>query len=55
MHMQTNERKIRKIRDKLTRIGINETDITDKKLLSLYDISANGQLCGVKTLHPREP
>jgi len=53
--MQANENKIRKIRDKLTRIGIKETDITDEKLLSLYDISATGQLCGVKTLHPRDP
>jgi len=55
MYMQTNETKIRRIRDKLTRIGIKETDITDEKLLSLYDISPNGQLCGVKTLHPRDP
>lgn len=53
--MQANENKIRRIRDKLTRIGIKETDITDEKLLASYDISATGQLCGVKSPHPREP
>lgn len=42
--MQTNEQKIRMIRDQLTRIGIRERGISDEKLLSLYCIDANGRL-----------
>ncbi|MDD1702250.1 MAG: hypothetical protein LUQ31_04640 [Methanoregula sp.] len=53
--MQTNEQKVKVIRDKLTRIGIKEQDISDEKILASYCITSNGQLCGVKTPRPPQP
>ncbi|MGA2162018.1 MAG: hypothetical protein ABSG28_07490 [Methanoregula sp.] len=50
--MQTNEQKIRLIRDRLTRIGIREKDISDETILASYSINNNGQLCGVQKSQP---
>lgn len=43
--------KIRKIRDKLSRIGIRENNLTDEALLALYTINPYGNLSPV-VRHP---
>ncbi len=39
--------KIRRIRDKLSRIGIGEKKLTDEAVLALYSINQFGHLCPV--------
>jgi hypothetical protein len=43
--------KIRRIRDKLSRIGIRENNLNDEALLAAYTINGKGNLCPV----PRAP
>jgi len=51
--MQPTEKKIKIIRDKLSRIGIGERKLDDETILALYSINACGQLCGLeKTATP---
>ncbi|MFA4861056.1 hypothetical protein [Methanoregula sp.] len=51
--MQNTEKKIKIIRDKLSRIGIGEKSLTDEAILSLYSINQYGNLCGLpRTLKP---
>ena len=45
--MQSTEKKIRIIRDKLSRIGIGEKGLDDKAILALYSINTCGNLCAV--------
>ena len=45
--MQTTEKKIRLIRDKLSRIGIGEKSMNDEAILRLYSINSCGNLCSV--------
>ena len=45
--MQNTEKKIKIIRDKLSRIGIGEKSLTDEAILSLYSINQYGNLCGL--------
>ena len=45
--MQPTEKKIKIIRDKLSRIGIGERKLDDETILALYSINACGQLCGI--------
>jgi hypothetical protein len=45
--MQTTEKKIRIIRDKLSRIGIGEKCLDDEAILLTYSINACGNLCSV--------
>lgn len=49
--MQNTEKKIKIIRDKLSRIGIGEKHLTDEAILTLYSINQYGNLCGL----PRAP
>jgi len=49
--MQHTEKKIRIIRDKLSRIGIGEKCLTDEAILTLYSINQYGNLCSL----PRIP
>jgi hypothetical protein len=49
--MMSTETKIRRIRDKLCRIGIGEKKMTDAAILVSYSINAVGNLCTV----PRAP
>jgi hypothetical protein len=49
--MLSTEKKIRMIRDKLSRIGIGEKSLTDEALLALYSINQVNNLCIV----PRTP
>ena len=49
--MQTTEKKIRIIRDKLSRIGIGEKSLNDEAILASYSINKFGNLCAV----PRIP
>ncbi|MFA6363255.1 hypothetical protein [Methanoregula sp.] len=51
--MLTNEKKIRLIRDRLTRIGIGERCMSDDMILASYSINNIGQLCSVQK--PRQP
>jgi hypothetical protein len=51
--MLTNEKKIRLIRDRLTRIGIGERSMSDEMILASYSINNIGQLCSVQK--PRSP
>jgi len=37
--------KIRRIRDKLSRIGIRENNLDDEELLAAYSINQVGNLC----------
>jgi hypothetical protein len=46
--MQPTEKKIKIIRDKLSRIGIGERKLDDETILALYSINACGQLCGLE-------
>jgi len=51
--MQHTEKKIKIIRDKLSRIGIGERKLDDETILALYSINKYGQLCGLeKTATP---
>jgi hypothetical protein len=51
--MQSTEKKIKIIRDKLSRIGIGERKLDDATILALYSINTCGQLCGIeKTVTP---
>lgn len=43
--------KIRRIRDKLSRIGIRENNLNDEEILAAYSINPCGNLCPV----PRVP
>jgi len=43
--MISTETRIRKIRDKLNRIGIGEKGLDDAAVLALYSISQCGNLC----------
>jgi hypothetical protein len=43
--------KIRRIRDKLSRIGIGEKKLDDAAILALYSLNGVGNLCPV----PRTP
>jgi hypothetical protein len=45
--MQTTEKKIRIIRDKLSRIGIGEKSLDDEAILQTYSINSCGNLCSV--------
>ncbi|MDD1704966.1 MAG: hypothetical protein LUP97_07065 [Methanoregula sp.] len=45
--MQNNEKKIRLIRDKMSRIGIGEKNLDDAAILASYSINKFGQLCAV--------
>jgi hypothetical protein len=46
--MLTTEKKIRIIRDKLSRIGIGECALDDDTILATYGLNASGQLCGIQ-------
>jgi len=46
--MQHTEKKIKIIRDKLSRIGIGERNLDDETILALYSINPCGQLCGIE-------
>jgi hypothetical protein len=45
--MQNTEKKIKIIRDKLSRIGIGEKGLDDEAILMLYSINTFGNLCSV--------
>jgi len=45
--MQHTDKKIKIIRDKLSRIGIGEKKLDDETILTLYSINKFGNLCGV--------
>jgi hypothetical protein len=45
--MQHADKKIKIIRDKLSRIGIGEKKLDDESILALYSINKFGNLCGV--------
>ncbi|MGA2105409.1 MAG: hypothetical protein ABSG06_08465 [Methanoregula sp.] len=45
--MQHTEKKIKLIRDKLSRIGIGEKDLDDAAILAAYNINNFGNLCSV--------
>jgi len=49
--MQHTEKKIKIIRDKLSRIGIGQKSLTDEAILALYSINQYGNLCSL----PRAP
>ncbi len=49
--MQNTVKKIKIIRDKLSRIGIGEKSLNDETILALYNINQKGNLCPV----PRIP
>ncbi|MGA2918293.1 hypothetical protein [Methanoregula sp.] len=49
--MQHTEKKIKIIRDKLSRIGIGEKMLDDEAILASYSINKFGNLCAV----PRIP
>ena len=49
--MQHTEKKIKIIRDKLSRIGIGEKNLDDAAILATYSINAGGHLCSV----PEDP
>lgn len=46
--MQHTEKKIKLIRDKLSRIGIREKDLDDETILTSYSINSCGNLCSIK-------
>lgn len=50
--MQHSEKKIRIIRDKLSRIGIGEKKLDDETILASYDINKFGQLCAIPKVIP---
>jgi hypothetical protein len=45
--MQHTEKKIKIIRDKLSRIGIGEKSLDDEAILASYSINKFGNLCAV--------
>jgi hypothetical protein len=52
--MQHTEKKIRIIRDKLSRIGIGEKMLNDEMILASYSINKFGQLCAVPKISPQK-
>lgn len=53
--MQDNAKKIRLIRDRLTRIGIGERGMSDEMILASYSISSTGQLCRAEGSRKSKP
>jgi hypothetical protein len=51
--MYDNAKKIRLIRDRLTRIGIGERSMSDEMILASYSLNSTGQLCRAE--RPRQP
>lgn len=51
--MYDNAKKIRLIRDRLTRIGIGERSMSDEMILASYNLNSTGQLCRAEG--PRKP
>ena len=49
--MQSTEKKIKLIRDKLSRIGIGEKNLDDETILTSYSINSCGNLCSVQKSH----
>ncbi|MDD1694733.1 MAG: hypothetical protein LUQ71_08415 [Methanoregula sp.] len=49
--MQNTVKKIKIIRDKLSRIGIGEKCLTDEAILASYSINQKGNLCPVLRIH----
>jgi hypothetical protein len=45
------EKKIKIIRDKLSRIGISEKSLGDEAILAMYNINQFGNLCPVPRIH----
>jgi len=45
--MQSTEKKVKIIRDKLSRIGIGEKNLDDEAILTSYSINKYGNLCAV--------
>ena len=45
--MQNSYKKIKIIRDKLSRIGIAERCLDDETILATYGVNTSGQLCGI--------
>lgn len=52
--MYDNAKKIRLIRDRLTRIGIGERNMSDEMILASYSLSSTGQLCRAEKHRPPE-
>ena len=48
--MQSTVLKIKKIRDKLSRIGIGEKNLDDSAILAMYSINSCGDLCSLPRL-----
>jgi hypothetical protein len=53
--MSKMEKKVRLIRDKLTRIGIGEKMLTDETILASYTINTYGELSAVPRQGSFEP
>lgn len=49
--MIATQKKIRMIRDKLSRIGIGEKALDDEAILASYSINSCGNLCPVPRVH----
>jgi hypothetical protein len=49
--MQTTGKKIKLIRDKLSRIGIGEKNLDDETILMSYSINSCGNLCSIPKIH----
>jgi hypothetical protein len=49
--MMSTGKKIRIIRDKLSRIGIGEKNLDDNAILASYSINSCGNLCPVPRIH----
>jgi hypothetical protein len=49
--MQNTVKKIKIIRDKLSRIGIGEKNLDDAAILASYGINQKGNLCSVSKVH----
>jgi hypothetical protein len=52
--MQHTEKRIKIIRDKLSRIGIGEKMLNDEMILASYSINKFGQLCAVPKTIPQK-
>jgi hypothetical protein len=53
--MISTETKIRRIRDKLSRIGIGEKNLNDAAILALYSINQCGNLCPAPRISGNPP
>jgi hypothetical protein len=53
--MQHTEKKIKLIRDKLSRIGIGEKGLDDNAILASYNINTFGNLCSVPRISNKLP